>query len=65
MTSVYDIFDISSLTALHVAASIGFRQLVVSLISNGYQDEVRARDSLGNSPVSTQGSSYFNERHLV
>lgn len=39
--------------ALHVAASIGFSQLVAALIRNGYEKEVTERDELFNTPVST------------
>lgn len=39
------------LTALHVAASVGFTELVAALIKNGHQEEVYLRDVLFNSPV--------------
>lgn len=52
MTTVFDNFDHKSLTGLHVAASIGFRQLVAALIRNGHEEEIQKRDSLINTPVS-------------
>ncbi|KAI0595658.1 hypothetical protein F4775DRAFT_568533 [Biscogniauxia sp. FL1348] len=51
MTSTFDDFDIKTLGGLHIAASIGFRQLVTALIHNGYEEEVKTRDSLVNTPL--------------
>ncbi|KAI1485550.1 hypothetical protein F5X96DRAFT_659519 [Biscogniauxia mediterranea] len=51
MTSTFDEFDIKTLGGLHIAASIGFRQLVTALINNGYEEEVKIRDSLVNTPL--------------
>ena len=39
------------LSALHVAASVGFRQLVVALIKHGHQDELTLRDANDDTPV--------------
>jgi len=39
------------LSALHVAGSIGFSQLVVALIKHGYQDEISLRDANDDTPV--------------
>jgi hypothetical protein len=36
------------LTALHVAASLGYKQLVSSLIKNGYKEEMNVCDGLAN-----------------
>jgi hypothetical protein len=38
-------------SALHVAASVGFSQLVVDLIKHGHQDELRLRDKNDDTPV--------------
>ncbi|KAI1335246.1 hypothetical protein F5Y15DRAFT_398616 [Xylariaceae sp. FL0016] len=51
MTHTFDIFDPSTFSGLHIAASVGFRQLVAALIRNGYQDEIHVRDSLVNTPL--------------
>ncbi|KAF2276959.1 uncharacterized protein EI97DRAFT_304374 [Westerdykella ornata] len=51
LTSQYEDLDYKSLSALHVAASAGFRQLVAALMDNGYQDELHLNDSLVNQPV--------------
>lgn len=51
MTKDFQDFEPESFHALHVAASIGFRQLVTSLIDNGHEDEMHQYDSLGNTPV--------------
>jgi len=39
------------LSALHVAASVGFSQLVVALIKHGHQDELSLRDKNDDTPV--------------
>lgn len=51
MTGDFDDFNLGSLTALHVAASIGFRQLVVSLLDNGYEGEIMEREPQGFGPL--------------
>lgn len=38
-------------TGLHVAATIGFRELVAALIRNGHQEEIDIRDKLNNVPL--------------
>jgi hypothetical protein len=48
--------DKKTLTALHVAAAVGFRYLVAALMRNGHAEELNTRDSLVNTPVS---------RHIV
>ena len=52
LTSDFLSIDHSTLKALHVAASIGFKLLVVSLIENGHGDEIQEYDVIGNTPVS-------------
>ncbi|KAK0724623.1 hypothetical protein B0H67DRAFT_568395 [Lasiosphaeris hirsuta] len=56
MTGIFDGFDLAEdaqyMTPLHVAASIGFRELVVSLINNGHSDEIHRYDAHSNKPVS-------------
>ncbi|KAI1175489.1 hypothetical protein F4777DRAFT_550113 [Nemania sp. FL0916] len=49
----FENFDPTTLTGLHVAASIGFRQLVAALIRNGdpEKSEIKVRDSLINTPL--------------
>ncbi|KAI1266477.1 hypothetical protein F5Y18DRAFT_359147 [Xylariaceae sp. FL1019] len=44
-------FDHTTLNGLHIAASIGFRQLVAALIRNGHEEEINTRDSLINTPL--------------
>ncbi|KAI0120115.1 ankyrin repeat-containing domain protein [Nemania sp. FL0031] len=46
-------FDQTTLTGLHVAASVGFRQLVAALIRNTEhaKSEIKIRDSLINTPL--------------
>ncbi|KAI1503617.1 hypothetical protein F5X99DRAFT_99738 [Biscogniauxia marginata] len=51
MTSTFDDFEIKTLGGLHIAASIGFRQLVAALIHNGYGEEINTHDSLVNTPL--------------
>lgn len=45
-------FDPRSLTPLHVASSVGYRQLVVSLVKNGHRDELQVYDLMEFKPVS-------------
>lgn len=52
LTHAYDELDHTSLSALHVAASIGFRQLVSALMRNGYEKQLDLCDSMENTPVS-------------
>ncbi|KAL6697088.1 hypothetical protein J3F84DRAFT_406782 [Trichoderma pleuroticola] len=51
MTTTFDDFDYKTLNGLHVAAAIGFRQLVAALIRNGHEAEIKQRDSLVNTPL--------------
>jgi hypothetical protein len=49
----YDYSELSKMTALHVAAFFGFTPLVERLLESGHRDEIKARDSWDNQPVST------------
>ncbi|GKT50954.1 ankyrin-1 [Colletotrichum spaethianum] len=51
MTKVLDGFESKDLTALHIAAAVGFKQLVSALIENGHGDEINKRDTLYNTPL--------------
>ncbi|KAF4928951.1 Ankyrin-3 [Colletotrichum viniferum] len=44
-------FQAKHLTALHIAAAVGYRQLVSALIQNGHEDEINKRDELTNTPL--------------
>lgn len=50
------------LHALHIAASIGFRNLVTALINNGYANELDVVNDWANTPVSVQ--SYVSAQKL-
>jgi hypothetical protein len=39
------------MTALHIAASVGFKQLVSALIRNGHRGDLKVRDKSFNTPV--------------
>ncbi|KAI1092523.1 hypothetical protein F5B19DRAFT_454286 [Rostrohypoxylon terebratum] len=51
MTNVFDGYDYRTMTGLHIAASVGFRDLVAALIRNGYEDQIKTHDSLFNTPL--------------
>ncbi len=51
LTDTFDNFDITTLTGLHVAASVGFAHLVASLLKHGHEDELNKRDSMVNTPL--------------
>lgn len=51
MTNDLEYFSIKSMTSLHVAAAIGFRQLMSSLINNGHEGDINNHDSLSLTPV--------------
>ncbi|KAJ4857717.1 ankyrin repeats (3 copies) domain-containing protein [Trichoderma breve] len=51
LTTVLGDFPYKSFNALHVAASVGFRQLVAALIRHGHKDELRQRDEWFNTPL--------------
>lgn len=63
LTSTYKGYDIDTLTALHIAASIGFRQLVAALIRNGHANEIHQRDTLFNSPL--HFAAYYGRPNIV
>ncbi|RFU82165.1 multiple ankyrin repeats single kh domain-containing [Trichoderma arundinaceum] len=44
-------FPIHSFNAMHVAASVGFRQLVAALIRNGHRHEMGQREEWSNTPL--------------
>jgi hypothetical protein len=54
LTNLYELQDVSiyNLTALHVAATVGFPHLVESLFQTGHEAEIHEYDSLVNQPVS-------------
>ncbi|KAL6916491.1 hypothetical protein ACHAP8_007090 [Fusarium lateritium] len=51
MTGVFDYFARAKLTGLHVAAAIGFRDLVSALLDNGYAEDMNTYDDLDNQPL--------------
>ncbi|KAI0459832.1 hypothetical protein F5B21DRAFT_454360 [Xylaria acuta] len=53
LVPTFDDFDETTLTGLHVAASLGFRQLVAALIRNSdpEKSEIKVRDSMVNTPL--------------
>ncbi|RYC59947.1 hypothetical protein CHU98_g6255 [Xylaria longipes] len=53
LVPTFEDFDETTLTGLHVAASLGFRQLVAALIRNSdpEKSEIKVRDSLVNTPL--------------
>ncbi|OBS24987.1 hypothetical protein FPOA_05523 [Fusarium poae] len=51
MTGAFDYFHRSELTGLHVAAAIGFRDLVSALMDNGYAGDMNTYDDLDNQPL--------------
>jgi hypothetical protein len=52
LTGSFKYFQRSELSGLHIAAAVGFRQLVAALMKNGYEDEKSLRNSEGFTPVS-------------
>ncbi|KAL6856814.1 ankyrin repeat-containing domain protein [Trichoderma novae-zelandiae] len=63
MTTTFENFDFKTLNGLHVAASIGFRQLVAALIRNGHEAEITERDSLVNTPL--HFAAYLGRPNIV
>ncbi|EWC47693.1 hypothetical protein DRE_02893 [Drechslerella stenobrocha 248] len=50
-TNAFESVSIEGLTGLHVAASVGFAQLVSALMKNGYAAERDINDTLFNTPL--------------
>ncbi|KOS23183.1 Ankyrin-3 [Escovopsis weberi] len=63
MTTTLDGFDYKTMTGLHIAAALGFRQLVAALIRNGHENELQERDSLVNSPL--HFAAYLGRPNIV
>jgi hypothetical protein len=51
LTKAYGKFPWHTMKGLHIAASVGFRQLVTALIKNGHETELHDRDEWKNTPV--------------
>ncbi|KAI1125379.1 hypothetical protein F5Y10DRAFT_247292 [Nemania abortiva] len=53
LVTTFEDFDQTTLTGLHIAASVGFRQLVAALIRNTdhAKSEIKVRDSMINTPL--------------
>ncbi|KAF3158492.1 hypothetical protein TWF788_004724 [Orbilia oligospora] len=51
LTNAFDGVTLEGLTGLHVAASIGFSQLVSALIKNDHKEEIGVRDKFFNTPL--------------
>ncbi|KAF3287277.1 hypothetical protein TWF970_007007 [Orbilia oligospora] len=51
LTNAFDGVTLEGLTGLHVAASIGFSQLVSALIKNDHKEEISVRDKFFNTPL--------------
>ncbi|KAF9882373.1 hypothetical protein CkaCkLH20_00409 [Colletotrichum karsti] len=62
-TKVLAGFEAKHLTALHIAAALGFRQLVSALIQNGHEDEINKRDELTNTPL--HFAAYIGRPNIV
>ncbi|KAF4345134.1 ankyrin repeat domain protein [Fusarium beomiforme] len=51
LTGSFEYYSREKLTGLHVAATIGFRELVSALMDHGYDDDKFAKDSDHNTPL--------------
>ncbi|KAK3323220.1 ankyrin repeat-containing domain protein [Cercophora scortea] len=63
LTGTLDGFELKAMTALHVAAAIGFTALVEALMRNGHQDERDMHDSMVNTPLHL--AAYFGRSNIV
>ncbi|CCC07660.1 unnamed protein product [Sordaria macrospora k-hell] len=63
MTGKLEGWASKSLTALHVASSLGFSRLVVALWNNGHEHEMHTYDSLQNTPLHL--AAYFGRTNTV
>ncbi|KAM4060463.1 ankyrin repeats (3 copies) domain-containing protein [Hirsutella rhossiliensis] len=55
--------DHKTMTSLHIACSIGFRELVEALIQEGHQDQINVHDSLENTPLHL--AAYFDQVRII
>nr|XP_036584983.1 multiple ankyrin repeats single kh domain-containing protein [Colletotrichum truncatum]KAF6794751.1 multiple ankyrin repeats single kh domain-containing protein [Colletotrichum truncatum] len=62
-TKVLAGFEAKHFTALHIAAAVGFKQLVSALIQNGHEDEINKRDELTNIPLHL--AAYIGRPNIV
>ncbi|KAF7517988.1 hypothetical protein G7054_g13615 [Neopestalotiopsis clavispora] len=62
-TNEFDYIDIRGMNALHVVASLGFRQLLAALMENGHKEELDGRDERHNTPLCL--ASYFGHADMV
>ncbi|KAK6342278.1 hypothetical protein TWF730_001754 [Orbilia blumenaviensis] len=51
LTNAFNGVTLEGLTGLHVAASVGFSQLVVALLKHGHSEEIGVRDKFLNTPL--------------
>ncbi|KAI1817170.1 ankyrin repeat-containing domain protein [Poronia punctata] len=65
VTNTFEYFDHTTLTGLHVAASVGFQQLVAALIRNSEpaKSEITVRDAMVNAPL--HFAAHFGRPNIV
>jgi hypothetical protein len=62
LTKAFDGFALDkNMTALHIAASVGFTKLVLALLKNGHLGELNFRDEEFNTPV---GSAWWQQHPI-